>query len=215
MQNQCPKGKGGKGKGKDGKGKAQYHNFEAGGEQQAQGHDEWWWWWSQQQWWPTAEQTGEATGVGGTLATPGPATQTQAPQTLNALKLNTLLVENPCLALSSFSSSVLKLKVDSGAGASVISVGSSLEPVQNDDKTGRVYFTANGEKVYDKGVQHVRGTVKGASAPVDVKLRVADIREGLLSVPEIVDKGFRFVFDSEGSFADTRKAKSACTSNVK
>eukprot|EP00971_Amphidinium_carterae_P070571 1395555-Amphidinium_carterae.1 len=58
--------------------------------------------------------------------------------------------------------------------------------------TGRVYFTANGEKVYDKGVQHVRGTVKGASAPVVVKLRVADIREGLLSVPEIVDKGMNY-----------------------
>eukprot|EP00971_Amphidinium_carterae_P134235 2659728-Amphidinium_carterae.1 len=65
---------------------------------------------------------------------------------------------------------------------------SSLEPAQHDEMTGRVYFTANGEKVYDKGVQHVRGTVKGACAPVDVKLRVADIREGLLSVPEIVDK---------------------------
>eukprot|EP00971_Amphidinium_carterae_P312552 6212347-Amphidinium_carterae.1 len=118
-----------------------------------------------------------------------------------------MLVENLCLALSSFSSSVLKLKVDSGAGASVIPVGSSLEPVQNDDKTGRVYFTANGEKVYDKGVQHVRGTVKGSSAPVDVKLRVADIREGLLSVPEIVDKGFRVVFDSEGSYAEHKKSK--------
>eukprot|EP00971_Amphidinium_carterae_P108384 2145982-Amphidinium_carterae.1 len=68
--------------------------------------------------------------------------------------------------------------------------------------TGRVYFTANGKKVYDKGVQHVRGTVKGASAPIDVKLRVADICEGLLSVPEIVDKGFRVVFDSTGSFAE-------------
>eukprot|EP00971_Amphidinium_carterae_P152594 3024164-Amphidinium_carterae.1 len=92
--------------------------------------------------------------------------------------LNTLLVDKPSLDLSSFSSSVLKLKVDSGAGASVIPIGSSLEPIQHDEVTGRVYFTANGEKVYDKGVQHVRGTVKGASAPVDVKLRVADIREG-------------------------------------
>eukprot|EP00971_Amphidinium_carterae_P259719 5153219-Amphidinium_carterae.1 len=67
--------------------------------------------------------------------------------------------------------------------------------------TGRTYFTANGEKVYDKGVQHVRGTVQGARSPIDMTLRVADIREGLLSVPEIVDNGFRVVFDSEGSYA--------------
>eukprot|EP00971_Amphidinium_carterae_P070000 1385189-Amphidinium_carterae.1 len=68
--------------------------------------------------------------------------------------------------------------------------------------TGRTYYTASGEKVYDKGVQHVRGTVQGAKVPVDVKLRVADIREGLLSVPESVDKGFCVVFDSEGSYAE-------------
>eukprot|EP00971_Amphidinium_carterae_P203214 4032709-Amphidinium_carterae.1 len=70
-------------------------------------------------------------------------------------------------------------------------MGASWEPIQKDEKTGRTYFTARGERVYDKGVQHVRGTVKVANTPIDVKLRVADIREGLLSVPEIVDKGFK------------------------
>eukprot|EP00971_Amphidinium_carterae_P059834 1183659-Amphidinium_carterae.1 len=71
----------------------------------------------------------------------------------NSLKLNTLLVDKPSLDLSSFSSSTLRLKVDSGAGASVIPLGSSQEPIQNDELTGRTYFTANGEKVYDRGVQ--------------------------------------------------------------
>eukprot|EP00971_Amphidinium_carterae_P115593 2289340-Amphidinium_carterae.1 len=86
MQSQCPKGKGKGGKGKDGKGKAQRHkcwghgHFAAncpsqslnslgtGGEQQ-QGDDAWWWWSAAdgQQWWPTAEQTGEAAGVGGDM----------------------------------------------------------------------------------------------------------------------------------------------------
>eukprot|EP00971_Amphidinium_carterae_P304998 6060719-Amphidinium_carterae.1 len=80
---------------------------------------------------------------------------------------------------------MLKLKVDSGAGASVVPAGASTEPVLSDAMTGRTYFTASGEKVYDKGVQHARGTVKGAKYPIDVTLRVADIREGLLSVPEI------------------------------
>eukprot|EP00971_Amphidinium_carterae_P348819 6490687-Amphidinium_carterae.1 len=75
--------------------------------------------------------------------------------------------------------------------------GASPEPVQTDNKTGRCYYTASGEKLYDKGVQHVRGLVKGASSPIDVKLRVADVREGLLSAPEIVDKGFKVVFNNK------------------
>eukprot|EP00971_Amphidinium_carterae_P351082 6491901-Amphidinium_carterae.2 len=95
-----------------------------------------------------------------------------------------------------------KLKVDSAAGASAVLVGASQEPMQQDDKSGRLYYTASGEKLYDRGVQHVRGTVKGASAPIDVKLRVIDIREGLLSVPEIVDRGLNVVFDNEGSYAE-------------
>eukprot|EP00971_Amphidinium_carterae_P008841 174379-Amphidinium_carterae.1 len=62
------------------------------------------------------------------------ATQPQTPQPLNALRLNTFTLEG--LALQSFGSSVLKLKVDSAAGTSVIPVGASPEPVQTDDKTG-------------------------------------------------------------------------------
>eukprot|EP00971_Amphidinium_carterae_P349424 6491013-Amphidinium_carterae.2 len=193
MQSQCPKGKGkgGKGKGKDDKGKAQCHkcwgyghyaancpsqslNSFGEGAEQPRGGDTWWWWpaTDEQQWWAT-----QAAGVGGTLATPGAG---QAAQTLGSLNLNTLSIEG--LVLSSFSSSVLKLK--------------------KDEKTGRTYFTASGEKVYDKGVQHVRGTVKGATTPIDVRLRVADVREGLLSVLEIVDKGFKVVFDKDGSYAE-------------
>eukprot|EP00971_Amphidinium_carterae_P054609 1075898-Amphidinium_carterae.1 len=79
------------------------------------------------------------------------ATEPQQPQQFNALKLNTLLVEKPSFTLSSFSPSVLKLKVDSGAGASVVPTGACTEPVLSDAMTGRTYFTANGEKVYDKG----------------------------------------------------------------
>eukprot|EP00971_Amphidinium_carterae_P209778 4161049-Amphidinium_carterae.3 len=161
MQNQCPKGKGkgGKGKGKDTKGKAQCHkcwgchvaancpsqslnSFEAGSEQQ-QGDDTWWWSATDdQQWWATPAQSEQATGAGGTFAAPG---ATQTPQTLNALNLNTLTLEG--LSLHSFGSLVLKLKVDSAAGASVVPVGASQEPVQRDDKTGRVYYTASGEKL--------------------------------------------------------------------
>eukprot|EP00971_Amphidinium_carterae_P267817 5313516-Amphidinium_carterae.1 len=86
----------------------------------------------------------ETAGTSGTSVIPGATTtQPQQPQTLNALKLNTLLVDEPSLDLSSFSSSTLRLKVDSGAGASVIPIGSSQEPVQSDAITGRTYFTAN------------------------------------------------------------------------
>eukprot|EP00971_Amphidinium_carterae_P053624 1056253-Amphidinium_carterae.1 len=56
----------------------------------------------------------------------------------SSVKLNTLLVDKPSLDL--------RLKVDSGAGASVIPIGCSQEPIQSDAMTGRTYFTANGEK---------------------------------------------------------------------
>eukprot|EP00971_Amphidinium_carterae_P139199 2758389-Amphidinium_carterae.1 len=80
-----------------------------------------------QGWWP--EEATENVGTSGTSAVPGATTQ-QQPQALNALKLNTLLVDKPSLDLSSFSSSTLRLKVDSEAGASVIPIGSSQEPIQ-------------------------------------------------------------------------------------
>eukprot|EP00971_Amphidinium_carterae_P159509 3162087-Amphidinium_carterae.1 len=58
-----------------------------------------------------------------------------------------------------------------GAVASAVPIGASQEPVQQDDKSGRLYYAASGEKLYDRGVQHV------SQAPIDVKLCVTDIRE--------------------------------------
>eukprot|EP00971_Amphidinium_carterae_P176508 3499516-Amphidinium_carterae.2 len=167
MQAQCPKGngkgKGGKGKGTGAKGKTQCHkcwgyghiaancpsqslnSFETGSEQQPQqqqGDDTWWWWspWSvpdYQQWWADPSAASSSTAATGPAPGAGVPVAPGAAQTLNALKLNTLGLDG--LSLNSLGSSELKLKVDSAAGASAVPVGASQEPVQQDDKSGRLY----------------------------------------------------------------------------
>eukprot|EP00971_Amphidinium_carterae_P278542 5529271-Amphidinium_carterae.1 len=80
--------------------------------------------------------------------------------------------------MEAFEREILRYETASGEGVSdALRIGIVLRQLEetkllSDENTGRAYFTANGEKFYDKGVQHVlRGTVKGASAPIDVKLR--------------------------------------------
>eukprot|EP00971_Amphidinium_carterae_P026014 513149-Amphidinium_carterae.1 len=88
----------------------------------------------------------------------------------------------------------IRVGVDSGAAASVISPGAAKGTIYKDDSTGKFYTTATGERVEDKGRQHVEGKV--GDKLFGIKFRVVDgIRKPLLSVAEAVDAGYKIVFD--------------------
>ena len=65
------------------------------------------------------------------------------------------------------------------------------------------YRTATNQAVKDEGLRELIGRPNGQGEVMGIRARVADVHKALLSVAEVVDKGFRVVFDTDQDGRDT------------
>ena len=94
--------------------------------------------------------------------------------------------------------------VDSGAAVAVIPKWScDAYPVVMGDGAGTTYRTATNQAVRDEGLRELIGRPNGQGPVMGIRARVADVHKALLSVAEVVDKGFRVVFDTDNKGRDT------------
>ena len=92
----------------------------------------------------------------------------------------------------------LTMGVDSGAAVTVIPRWScDAYPVVKGDGAGATYRTATNQAVKDEGLRELIGRPNGQGEVMGIRARVADVHKALLSVAEVVDKGFRVVFDTD------------------
>ena len=93
--------------------------------------------------------------------------------------------------------------VDSGAAVTVIPKWSrDAYPVVMGDGAGTTYRAATNQAVRD-GPAELVGRPNGQGPVMGIRARVADVHKALISVAEVVDKGFRVVFDTEKTRAAT------------
>ena len=98
----------------------------------------------------------------------------------------------------------LTMGVDSGAAVTVIPRWScGAYPVVKGDRAGVTYRTATNQAVKDEGLRELIGRPNGQGEVMGIRARVADVHKALLSVAEVVDKGFRVVFDTDQDGRDT------------
>lgn len=98
----------------------------------------------------------------------------------------------------------LTMGVDSGAAVTVIPRWScGAYPVVKGDGAGVTYRTATNQAVKDEGLRELIGRPNGQGEVMGIRARVADVHKALLSVAEVVDKGFRVVFDTDQDGRDT------------
>ena len=98
----------------------------------------------------------------------------------------------------------LTMGVDSGAAVTVIPRRScGAYPVVKGDGAGVTYRTATNQAVKDEGLRELIGRPNGQGEVMGIRARVADVHKALLSVAEVVDKGFRVVFDTDQDGRDT------------
>lgn len=71
------------------------------------------------------------------------------------------------------------------------------------DGAGVTYRTATNQAVKDEGLRELIGRPNGQGEVMGIRARVADVHKALLSVAEVVDKGFRVVFDTDQDGRDT------------
>ena len=98
----------------------------------------------------------------------------------------------------------LTMGVDSGAAVTVIPRWScGAYPAVKGDGAGVTYRTATNQAVKDEGLRELIGRPNGQGEVMGIRARVADVHKALLSVAEVVDKGFRVVFDTDQDGRDT------------
>ena len=101
---------------------------------------------------------------------------------------------------------MLTLTVDSGAGESVIPKDEAdYVPIVEGDRMGCKYEVANGEIIRNQGERRCAVVTKDGGRPKMLNLQVSDVHKALLSVGELVDNGFRVVFDKEWSFIQDKR----------
>jgi hypothetical protein len=98
----------------------------------------------------------------------------------------------------------LVMGVDSGAAVTVIPKWScDTYPIVKGSEVGTTYRTATNQNVRDEGLRELLGRPNGQSPVMGIRARVANVHKALLSVAEVVDKGFRVVFDTDENGRDT------------
>ena len=92
----------------------------------------------------------------------------------------------------------LTVGVDSGAAVTVIPRRSrDAYPVVKSDGARVTYRTAMNQAVRDEGLRELIGRPNGQGEVMGIRAGVADVHKALLSVAEVVEKGFRVVFDAD------------------
>ena len=104
----------------------------------------------------------------------------------------------------------IRIGVDSCACESVMSEDILHDYPLNTKGRGRKYQCANKTKIVDQGSRHIFGRIQGRSAVSAWRFRVTKVHRALLSVSQMVDQGYRVVFDSDdtcgrGGSTDSRK----------
>ena len=94
----------------------------------------------------------------------------------------------------------LTLTIDSGASENVI--GSGMAPgvpvVESEgSKAGVMYVTANGDKMQNKGQQHIYATTQEGQK-CRLNMQVTDVKKPLMSVARICDAGHVVTFMADG-----------------
>ena len=86
--------------------------------------------------------------------------------------------------------------IDSGAAASVLPLAQCTDyPIQHTSDKNISYRAATNQPVMDKGMRALMGYLGDSPKPRGNKFRVTDVTKALLAVSEMVDAGYRIVFD--------------------
>ena len=100
----------------------------------------------------------------------------------------------------------IKLSVDSGATESVVpeTMPSSIPTVEGSaSRRGVMYEVANGERIPNEGEKKFKA-VTAEGKEKQMVMQVCDVNQGLLSVSKATAAGNRVVFDSEGSYIQSK-----------
>eukprot|EP00971_Amphidinium_carterae_P334404 6469680-Amphidinium_carterae.1 len=104
-------------------------------------------------------------------------------------------------SISGFRTGRLSIAVDSGAAASVIPAEAvETYPTTHDDKYGRSYESATGERTADQGLVCVACQCQGKQKVL--RMRKTRVKRGLLAVRDLLETGHRVIFEMDRAGAD-------------
>jgi len=94
-----------------------------------------------------------------------------------------------------------RVAVDSGAATSIIPRNVCRKHPFSERRAGeqqQACRSAANHVVWDEGIKDLRGFTKSCSTQVGLRVRVGEVRRGLIATSDLVDHGFRVVHDKVG-----------------